>query len=51
MRLVGWHHMLRDHDGLEKIAQESLPGPLRDIGAVRAGATRLAGTFVGLRFR
>jgi glutathione S-transferase len=51
VRLVGWHHMLRDHDRLEKIAQESLPGSLRDMGAVRAGATRLAGTFVGLRFR
>lgn len=51
VRLVGWHHMLRDQDKAQSIAAASLPRPLRDSGLARAAATRLAGTFVDLRFR
>ena len=51
VRLVGWHHMLRDQDKAQSIATASLPRPLRDSGLARAAATRLAGTFVDLRFQ
>jgi glutathione S-transferase len=51
VRLLGWHHLRRDRERLERLAAGSLPGPVRRSSLARAGATAFAGTFAALRFR
>ena len=51
VRLLGWHHMRRDRERLERLAAGSLPAPLRGSSIARATATSFAGAFVALRFR
>ena len=51
VRLLGWHHLRRDRERLERLAAGSLPEPIRGSSLARAAATSSAGAFVALRFR
>lgn len=50
VRLVGWHHMVRNRESLGQIAAGNLPGALRGFGPARAGIATFAGAFVKVRY-
>jgi glutathione S-transferase len=51
VRLFGWHHMRQDSELMQNAVEANLPGPIRDFGPARSGASAFAATFSNLRYR
>jgi glutathione S-transferase len=50
LRLLAFHEATKDRAMVERLTVDVLPGRLREIGPVRAGATRFFSAFAGLRY-